>query len=83
MTVAEKMKQLLHENGLLPGEAEAILKMAKADPRFGDLEWDSHYPNPVEAVAWMYTKQIAVVWIDANKPKHVARMFLVDTKPGE
>jgi hypothetical protein len=81
MTVAQKMEQMLQENGMWPAEATTIIEQAKTNAGLFDpsLRWNDDiegYPAPLLAAVWGSVKFVAVKWIDVNKPRHFARMIL-------
>jgi len=64
--------------GLWPQEADAVLTSMSADPAqkalsdvFSDT-WEG-YPKEFRAVAWGCTRMEALKYIDANKPRQLAR----------
>lgn len=78
MTIEEKFKDDLENNGLFPEEAAAVLVSYVNGP-LGEAMKDrmnepaDGYPEPVLTVAWLGVKRAAVEWIDANHPQHWAR----------
>lgn len=87
MTLQERLEGLLVKHGLWPEEAKAVLQMCVEAPENECMavRWDDEatgYPPQLLAILWMSVKQHAVTWIDANKPKHVARNALIETPAG-
>ena len=84
INIETKIKNMLEENGMCGKSADAVMNKAKeAIPdmknRWGDDIND--YPNPLVAVIWVTTKNIALEWIDENLPKAWYRPMFVDTTP--
>lgn len=83
MTIRERLEQLCRDNGLWPEEAMAVLDEVIAATEEMELRrWEEDlvgYPPQMLGTLWLITKQHALKWIDANRPKHWARpMFLSD-----
>lgn len=81
MTVREKMKERLVENGLWPKEADAVIENAEYDKSLDAMvsRWDETvegYPSQLLATIWASIKLFAIEWIDKNKPMHFAKLIL-------
>lgn len=83
-TIRGKLHKYLTNNNLWPAEATKILDIYFADPDHVDVtnrQNDSAEGYPVEFFALVYFQldEIALKWIDENKPLHCARpMFAKD-----
>ena len=73
MTIEEKMRQMLVENGLFEQDCNAVMEIVKGykhtesmKSRWGDAV--DGYPDSLLVVVWMSVKQAAVEWIDTNCP---------------
>ena len=88
MTIREFLLKNLTDNGLWPDEAEAVLAQyiensIELDAKGVDCgpmrdRWNDDlegYPDAMKAVLALGTHTEAVKWIDANKPKHWARLM--------
>jgi hypothetical protein len=80
-TVAGKFHDMLVQHGLFPQQADGVLDLVVADKDNPTNEvMDRHaegYPPQVFAAGWLYIRDAALKWIDANCPQHWARpMFL-------
>lgn len=85
MTISEKMILLLTEHGLLPGEADKALAVAKANDIFDSMErrWNdpvNGYPLQMVVVLWISIKRITAEWLAEHQPKHWARPMFEDGK---
>jgi hypothetical protein len=81
MSIRERLEKSLVENGMWPDEAKEVLNIAAEDEVLKPMEfrWDDAaegYPQSLFAVIWLRLKEIAVEWIDKNKPQHFARTIL-------
>ncbi len=84
MTIQETLRKHLVDRGLRPLDALAIVNLyglSNACPadmanRFGDHT--EGYPPQLMAALVFGVRQVALDWIDSNKPKHFARLLLVE-----
>ena len=82
MTMKDKMKALLMQNGMFESEAEQVMEMAKNDTCLTDMKnrWNDDiegYPPPLLKVVWFGVKKNALLWIDANIPQAYYRNFFI------
>ena len=82
MTMKDKMKALLMQNGMFESEAEQVMEMAKNDTRLADMKsrWNDDiegYPPQLLNVVWFSVKRNALLWIDANIPQAYYRNFFI------
>lgn len=83
MTVRDKLTEMMVNSGLWPKEADAVIKSLDDDENYKALvdvlnkPWEE-YPHPFHGVAWATIRNLALKWIDANKPMHFARRSFVD-----
>ena len=89
MTVREKLEEVLVNHGLWPEEAsivfELMLERSVQGDGLGEVKWNDSaeaYPAQLLAVVLLILKERAVEWIDANKPKHFARVALAHLPAG-
>ncbi len=83
-TLRDKLAKYLTDHGLWPKEAEEVIdtyRDSEAYPedqrwRFEDVA--EGYPPQVLSVMILAVRSEAVRWIDANKPKHFARLMFVE-----
>ena len=73
MTIREKLKSMMFENGMFPEQAEAVLMGMEADESHDALtevfgKEIEGYPVQFLAVAWLTTRHAALDWIDENIP---------------
>lgn len=83
MTIENALKKKLIDHGLWEEEANAVLEAAKADlinesmnGRWTDDE--EGYPSTILVAIWFNIKSIAVDWLRANKPNHLALSMFGD-----
>ena len=78
MTLQDKMRALLTENGLWPQEAAAVLIKAKGEKALESMteRWNDDlesYAAEMLAALWVTVQHVAAKWLAENKPKHFAR----------
>ncbi len=79
-TLRDQLVLFLVNNFLWPNEANNILDIVIADKKNEDVKFNSpveYYPNQLIAVLQILVADVAIIWIDKNKPKHFARNFLL------
>jgi hypothetical protein len=85
MTIEAWAIKHLTDNGMFPQEAGAVIAAVKT--QMGDVmacRWSDDaegYPGYLLAVLVLALNSNAVEWIDANKPKHWARMVFDQSTP--
>jgi len=82
MTMKDKMKALLMQNGMFESEAEQVMEMAKNDTRLADMKsrWNDDiegYPPQLLSSIWFSVKRNALLWIDANIPQAFYRNMFI------
>lgn len=85
MTVEQRLRKHLTDNGLLEPEITDIIQKVKADEtlrlvRFRDPE--EGYPRPLLGALVATTTQVAVAHLKEHMPQHFAIFMLTDTIPG-
>lgn len=80
MTVKDTMEAKLVEHMLWPKEAAMIVKLAQDSGDFDkNIKWNDHtdgYPPEFLAVLFAGVKRHAILWLEANAPKHFALFTL-------
>ena len=82
MTIREKLRRFMTDRGLWSHEADEILSKIESDESNKELtqvfnDVAEGYPKEFMAVAILVVSHDVVEWIDANCPKHFARMNFV------
>ncbi len=90
MTIQDHVTKHLVDNGLWPAEVESViaqyLESMAGESMVARMNDDMEgYPKQLLAVVLIGVRSEAIIWIDANKPKHFARRLLSDapTEAGE
>ena len=84
MSIEDRLRQMLVDNGLWPEEAAAVIGLVRRDERYLELSTvlsDSveGYPWEFMAVAWLIARTTAADYLAACKPRHLARSTLDDS----
>jgi len=71
MTFAQKLVDLLEQNGMWPDEAKTVAEIVKSDVANEAMSgrWNddiSGYPATMVAILWISAKTTALKWIDEN-----------------
>jgi len=84
MTIKEKIKELLVNNGMFENQAEDVITLVVSDKTNEAMigRWDDDvldYPAIMLQILWSSTRRIAIKWIDDNLPSAWFRpMFELD-----
>ena len=74
MTIRQKMKETLEDNGMFPEQAEEVIKLSEQNETLASMKgrWDDStedYPPSIVTLTWITVKEDALKWIDANMPR--------------
>ena len=82
MSVREYIHKWLTDRGLWPDEATVVVESTMKQEACDQVKWNDSaecYPPQLLAVLALSARELAVKYIDENKPKHFARpMFAVE-----
>ena len=73
MNVQDKLLSMLIERGMFESQANDVIELVKVSGKAGSMRdnWLKDidgYPEIVVSVLWAITKDIAIKWVEDNKP---------------